>query len=65
MRRYSIPVKIVFEGKVYVNADDKEEASMIAETLGATIGDIFADDEQIKDWDIDMHSSKTYSVVKD
>lgn len=51
---YTIPVKIVFEGTVEVETDDLEEAKALAQDVTATIDNVSAEDEHIKDWNIDM-----------
>ena len=51
---YEIPIKIVFEGTVEIDTDDFEEAKALAQDVTATIDNISAEDEHIKDWNIDM-----------
>ncbi len=57
MKKYKIPVNIVFSGYVEVKAKDKEEAAEIAvENFGATIGECGDSGcDKIIHWDIDFH----------
>jgi len=59
MTKYTVPVKIIFEGTVEVKADDPEEAKAIAQDVTATIDNVFAEDDHVIDWNIDTHSSYT------
>lgn len=57
MKKYKIPVNIVFSGYVEVKARDKEEAAKIAvENFHATISHCSdGGSDKIIDWNIDFH----------
>lgn len=59
MKKYKIPVNIVFSGYVEVKARDKKEAAKIAvEDFGATIGECGDScNDKIIDWDIELHGT--------
>ena len=57
MKKYKIPVNIVFSGYVEVKARDEEEPAEIAvENFHATISHCSdGGSDKIVDWDIDLH----------
>jgi hypothetical protein len=60
-KKYTIPIKIIFEGELYVKANCHPIAELIAkEQFNATIGECFDNsDGKIIDWKIDIHSCQT------
>ena len=59
-RIYKVPVKFVFEGKFYVEAESAREAYGIVDNdchmvMGSGVQ---SDSEDVSDWDFDMHSEK-------
>ena len=55
-----IKVRYVFEGSVYVNNNlTKEEAkNVVHDSLSIMVGRISSSDNDIIDWDIDLHPVK-------
>lgn len=50
-----VPIRVVFDGTVFVKADNIEGARELAlEELQATLGEVVCDNADI-DWDIDIH----------
>lgn len=59
-RIYKVPVKFVFEGEFYVEAESAREAYGIVDNdchmvMGSGVQ---SDSEDVSDWDFDMHSEK-------
>lgn len=59
MRKYKIPVNIVFSGYVEVKAADEEEATQIAiKNFEATLGRCGDNNcDRIVDWGIEVHGN--------
>ena len=56
MTKFRVPMKITFDGAVEVEADTEEQAEIIANlNIIATMGDVFADEEHIKNYSFDVH----------
>ena len=60
MKSRKIKVRYVFEGSVYVNNNlTKEEAkNVVHNSFGIMVGHISSSDNDIIDWDIDLHPVK-------
>jgi hypothetical protein len=60
-KRFRVPVKIIFEGHVIVEANSKIEASNnVKNNFNGIIGEIGDSTcQEFIDWDISLHSSKT------
>ena len=59
MKKYQIPVSVVFSGYVEVKANDEEEATETAlKYFTATIGECSDSGcDKIIDWNIDLHGN--------
>lgn len=56
-KNFKIRVKFVFDGEIYVEANNGKEAEAFAEKyITAHLGDVQPLDECIKDWDVSMKS---------
>ena len=60
LKTRKIKVRYVFEGSVYVNNNlTKEEAkNVVRNSLGVMVGHISSSDNNIIDWDINLHPVK-------
>lgn len=55
-KTFKIRAKFVFGGQVKVQAHSRQEAEATVENkLAALLGKVFADDEDIVDWDFSTH----------
>ena len=61
-----MPVKFVFEGEFYVEAESAEEAGRIVnEECHLVMGQgIECNADEVTDWEFDMHSEKTIGRVR-
>ena len=68
MKAYKAKVKFVFEGIVFVNAENRNEATeFIDRHFGMVVGDIHSvlGDDEIPDWDFPVHpEKKIVSILK-
>lgn len=56
MTKFRVPMTITFNGAVEVEADTEEQAEIIAKlNVIATMGDVFADEEHIKNHSFDVY----------
>ena len=64
-KTYRVPVKFVFEGEFQVEAESASEArDKVNEGCHLVMGQrIEASDDDIVDWEFDMHSEKTIGRV--
>ena len=65
-KKYKVPVKFVFEGEFYVDADSAAEARrIVSEECHLVMGEgIECNDDDVTDWDFDMHSEKYIGRVR-
>lgn len=65
-KTYTVPVKFVFEGEFYVEADSAAEASrIVSEDCHLVMGQgIECNADEVTDWEFDMHSEKTIGRVR-
>ena len=62
---YTVPVKFIFEGEFYVEADSAAEArDIVSEDCHLVMGNgVQSDSDNVEYWDVDMHSEKTIGKV--
>ncbi len=66
IKQYMIPVEYVFSGKVCVKAGSREEAEKIArDQCGLNMGEFHTANDDVVDWDIDMHPLKHFPGVNE
>lgn len=62
---YTVPVKFIFDGEFYVEADSAAEArEIVSDDCHLVMGNgVQAYSNNIEDWDVDMHSEKVIGRV--